>query len=122
LALSTPNFPREDYFRLIKKGLYGLKRSGSLYANGQKQKPIDLGFTPSDADECVFISADKAIIVCTYVDDDLICAQNQDQIDWIIAELGKTFKIRNLGAPTQFLGLDISRPDPRGPITLSQGT
>src|SRR5271169_3887344 len=117
-----PDHPRKDYVLLVNKGLYGLKQSGSLYANDQKKKLMELGFVPSEADECVFLSADERIIVETYVDDGLVCAEKQEEIDWVITELSKHYKLRNLGTPTKFLGMDISRPDPRGPITISQST
>ena len=117
-------FPRQQFVLKVNKGLYGLKQAGSLYANDQKNKLIALGFTPSEADECVYISADKRIIVATYVDDGLVCADTQGEIDWVISELSKFYSLRNLGTPTKFLGMDISRPadDPRGPVTVSQST
>ena len=119
-----PDHPRKDYVFQVNKGLYGLKQAGSLYNNDQKSKLVQLGFTPSEADECVFISADKRIIVATYVDDGLVCADTQEEIDWVISELSKHYKLRNLGSPNKFLGMDISHPenDPRGPITVSQST
>ncbi|TMI83023.1 MAG: hypothetical protein E6H10_08620 [Bacteroidetes bacterium] len=121
-GFEQPDHPRKDYVLLVNKGLYGLKQSGSLYANDQKKKLVELGFAPSEADECVFLSADKRIIVATYVDDGLVCAETQEEIDWVITELSKHYTVRNLGTPTKFLGMDISRPDPRGPITISQST
>src|SRR5271154_4100671 len=122
VGFEHPDFPRKDFVLLVNKGLYRLKQSGSLYSEDQKQKLMDLGFIPSEADECVFISADKRITVATYVDDGLVSAETQKEIDWVISELNKHYTVRNLGAPTKFLGLDIHRPDPRGPITVSQGT
>jgi transposase InsO family protein len=123
-GFEDPDYPREEYVLAVNKGIYGLKQSGSLYAEDQKAKLITLGFTPSDADECIYISADKRIIVATYVDDGLVTAETQEEIDWVISELGKDYTIRNLGPPTKFLGMDISRPqdDPHGPITVSQST
>ena len=111
-----------DYVLQVNKGLYGLKQSGFLFTNDAKDKLVALGFTPSDADECVFISADKRITVALYVDDGLISAEEQAEIDWLITELSKHYTIRNLGFPSKFLGLDVSHPDPRGPITISQST
>jgi len=122
IGFEHPDYPRADYVWLIKKGLYGLKQAGCLYANDQKSKLIEMGFTPSDADECVFISADKKVIVCVYVDDGLVCASTQQEIDSVITSLSQSYTIRNLGAPSKFLGLDISRSDPQGPITISQST
>jgi hypothetical protein len=122
VGFEHPDFPRDKFVLQVNKGLYGLKQSGSLYAEDQKKKLMDLGFVPSEADECVFLSADKRITVATYVDDGLVSAEEQSEIDWVISELNKHYTVRNLGAPTKFLGLDIHRPDPRGPITVSQGT
>jgi hypothetical protein len=79
-ALNTQIYPRKDFVLLVNKGLYGLKQSGSLYAEDQKQKLMALGFVPSEADECVFISADKKIIVATYVDDGLVLAETQHEL------------------------------------------
>jgi len=122
--VDNPEYPRDKYVLKVNKGLYGLKQAGALYANDQKSKLVALGFTPSEADECIYISANKRIIVATYVDDGLVCADTQEEIDWVISELSKHYKLCNLGPPTKFLGLDISCPldDPRGPITISQGT
>jgi hypothetical protein len=122
IGFDHPDYPSPDYVWLVKKGLYGLKQAGCLYANDQKGKLIDMGFTPSDADECVFLSADKRTIVAVYVDDGLVCAPTQQEIDSVISSLSQSYTIQNLGAPTKFLGMDISRPDPRGPITVSQST
>jgi transposase InsO family protein len=121
-SFNDPNYPRDQYVLKALKGLYGLRQAGYLFSNDTKQKMLDLGFTPSDADECVYISADSGIIVATYVDDGLVCAQTQQEIDWVLSELSKFYTIRNLGPPTKFLGLDIVRPHPRGPITISQST
>jgi hypothetical protein len=119
-----PEYPRDRYVLQVNKGIYGLKQAGALYSNDQKAKLVAMGFTPSEADECIFISADKRIIVATYVDDGLVSAENQEEIDWVISELSKHYKLRNLGTPTRFLGMDISRPkdDPCGPITVAQTT
>jgi hypothetical protein len=122
IGFEHPDYPRADYVWLVKKGIYGLKQAGCLYANDQKSKLIAMGFTPSDADECVFISADKNITVTIYVDDGLVCAPTQQEIDSVITSLSQSYTVRNLGVPTKFLGLDISRPDPYGPITVSQST
>jgi hypothetical protein len=121
-TFSNPRYPRKDYVLQALKSLYGFKQSGYLWSNDIKEKMLALGFTQSDADEGIFLSADKRITVAIYVDDGLIKADHQHEIDWVITELSKYYTIRNLGAPKKFLGLNIHRPDPRGPITISQGT
>ena len=117
-----PQYLHNKYVLQVNKSLYGLKQAGNLYANDQKKKLLNLDFTVLEADECVFISADKRITVATYVDNGLVSAHTQEEINWLIAELSQHYTIRNLDIPTEFLGLDISRPQPRGPITVSQAT
>jgi hypothetical protein len=121
-TFSDPRYPREHFVLQALKSLYGFKQSAYLWANDIKEKMLALGFIQSDADEGVFLSADKRITVAIYVDDGLIKAEHQDEIDWVITQLSKHYTIRNLGAPKKFLGLDIHRPDPHGSITISQGT
>jgi hypothetical protein len=115
---SSDDYPRDQYVLQAMKGLYGFKQSAHLWSNDIKEKMISLGFTQSDADEGVFLSADKRITVAIYVDDGLIKAEHQYEIDWVIAKLSK----HCLGFPKKFLGLNIHRPEPCGPITISQST
>jgi hypothetical protein len=121
-TFSDPQYPRSDYVLLALKSLYGFKQSAYLWSNDIKDKMITLGFVQSDADEGVFLSADKRITVAIYVDDGLVKAEHQEEIDWVITQLSKHYTIRSLGTPKKFLGLDIHRPDPCGPITISQST
>jgi Reverse transcriptase (RNA-dependent DNA polymerase) len=119
---SDSRYPREDYVLQVNKSLYGLKQSDNLWSNDITDKLISLDFVQSDADESLFISADKRVIVIIYVDDDLIKTSLQAEIDDLIAELSKFYIIHNLDSSKMFLGLDIHRSDPRGLITVFQET
>jgi hypothetical protein len=121
-TFSDSRYPRRDFVLQALKSLYGFKQSAYLWSNDIKEKLLALGFIQSDADEGVFLSANKHITVALYVDDGLIKAEHQQEIDWVITQLSNHYTIRNLGAPKKFLGLNIHRPDPRGSITISQGT
>jgi hypothetical protein len=115
---------RRDWVYLLNKALYGLKQSPLLWSNDLKQALIEIGFEQSDADESIFIydHNDKYIILAVYVDDILALAATQHEIQFVFNALSGKFKLRNLGPVKKFLGLDIHRPTPTGPIYLSQST
>src|SRR5579859_2212498 len=94
-TFSDPQYPRSDYVPLALKSLYGFKQSAYLWSNDIKDKMLNLGFIQSDADEGIFLSANKQIIVAIYVDDGLIKAEHQEEIDWVIAQLSKHYMIRS---------------------------
>ena len=114
----------KEYVYLLNKALYGLKQSPLLWSNDLKQALLDLGFKQSIADESIFILNNGSIyiILAVYVDDILVLAATQDQIQSIFTSLSAKFKLRNLGPVKKFLGLDIYRPFPTGSVFLSQST
>ena len=69
----------------LKKSLYGLKQSPRNYFKHLSSKLTQLGFKPSDADPCLFVS-DKCICL-VYVDDTLLFARTQDDIDEMVKGL-----------------------------------
>ena len=62
------------------------------------------------------------IILAVYVDDILALTASQHEIQFVFNALSRKFKLRNLGPVKKFLGLDIYRPTPTGPVYLSQST
>jgi Reverse transcriptase (RNA-dependent DNA polymerase) len=102
----------------LMKSLYGLRQSPRNYFNHLSAKLTKLGFVPSDADPCLFVS-DKCICL-VYVDDTLFFARSQTDIDEIVQGL------RNLNMDLEeesdvagFLGVLIDRR-PDGSIALLQ--
>ncbi len=62
---------------------------------------------PSDSDPCLFIG--KGSILITYVDDLLICARTQEEIDDLITKLqGNKCKICKEGTAEGYLGLQVT--------------
>src|SRR5579859_4352825 len=74
-TFSNPQYPRSDYILLVLKSLYCFKQSAYLWSNDIKDNMLNLSFIQSDADEGIFLSADKRITVAIYVDDGLIKAE-----------------------------------------------
>ena len=81
---------------------------------------FNLQFKQSDADESIFISADRSIILAIYVDDILILAPTNRQIDNTASHLQSFFTLRALGPVKCFLGMDITRKSTLGEINISQ--
>ena len=115
-----PQFPHDNYVLQLNKGLYGLKQSGHLWFNHIKNSLGSLGFKQSDADESVFTRHD--ITVAVYVDDFLVLSKSIENISNFESQLSQFYTIRNLGSVKRFLGMDVYRPTPTGPIYLSQST
>jgi hypothetical protein len=120
-----PQHPAKDWVLLLKKGLYGLKQSNRLWSNNVKKKLLSIGFRQSDADEAVFIREDEkggTLIVAVYVDDFLVASDSKEKIESLEKELSQSYTINNLGPVKRFLGINVYRPTPTGPIYLSQST
>ena len=80
----------------------------------------DLGFVQSKRDPCLWMHKGKSIILVLYVDDSLICAKTKRAIDKLIAALKLKFRLRELGQPTQILGMTVSYYQDHGVLALSQ--
>ena len=120
-----PKHPAKNWVLLLNKGLYGLKQSAWLWSNNVKSKLISKGFRQSDADEAVFIREEEnggITIVAVYVDDFLVISDTTEKIGILEKELSESYTINNLGRVKRFLGLNVYRPTPTGPIYLSQST
>jgi hypothetical protein len=83
------------------------------------------GFIRSIYDPCVYIkrvsnSIFGYVILVLYVDDMLIVAKNQANVDQLKAQLSAEFKMKNLGKAKRILGMDIDRDIKRGKLWLTQ--
>jgi Reverse transcriptase (RNA-dependent DNA polymerase) len=58
-----------DYVLLLLKSLYSLKQASRIWYLTLYEAIIDLGFTPSEFDPCIFISIERNMIIAIYVDD-----------------------------------------------------
>lgn len=78
-------FRQEGKVLKLKCSLYGLRQSPFYFFKCLRDALISRGFKESNNDLCLFISK-KVICVC-YVDDCLFLAQQQDDINKVIASL-----------------------------------
>ena len=95
---------------LLRKALYGLRQSPLLWFKKLSDKLGNaiIGICESNIEPCLWVHHDVCIYV--YVDDILI-AGTDESILIVKDVLFADFKMKDLGFPTKFLGLEIVRTD-----------
>ncbi len=87
---------------------------GTRPAEGLNQE----GFMQSKTDSCLFLWSDCIIVV--YVDDCLFFSPSATVIDKVIVSLSKTFKLKDEGNVSAFLGVQIAKDSKTKSISLTQ--
>ena len=106
----------------LNKSLYGLKQSSRLWGETLEKVLIKLGFkkTYSDASLYIYDRDNIKIIMPVFVDDITLASKSQEALDNFVIELGKHFKLRDLGPTTFLLGVEITRKREQRKLYLSQ--
>ena len=105
----------------ILRSLYGLKQAARDWNQLCVSNLTKIGFTQSDVDPCRLIHYERKIMILTHVDDIPIAAPKLEDVLWFKKELGKVFKIKDLGEPNKILGMEITRDRKNGTLKLDQG-
>lgn len=124
----APGFEKIDdntgkpYVWKLRKSLYGLRQSPSVWNLTIDKDLRRKGFTPSASDPCVYTkgSGDTYIMLTLFVDDLLLTGPSQQVLHDIRRELQRSFAMTDMGEATQILGIDIKQDLANGTITLSQ--
>ncbi|UYV68769.1 hypothetical protein LAZ67_6000770 [Cordylochernes scorpioides] len=105
----------------LKKAIYGLKQAGRSWNTKIASTLIKNNFKQSIVDPCLFTKNEEnhPIYLILYVDDMLLASDSEIIIQNTVKTLEKEFEIKNLGDPTQFIGIEISR-NREGELLLSQ--
>ena len=117
------SIPKDHVLRL-KKGIYGLKQAGRIWYQTMANGLIELGFTRSPSDSCLFyiLNPDKSdiILITTWVDDCIVSFSNPVSWNDMLKKICAKF---TLGTGTDFewcLGMAVSRNRDNGTICLHQ--
>lgn len=83
---------------------------------------IKMNFVRSKVDQGVYIKKknNRTVIIVTYVDDLLLLLNDVNLKNAIKEKLQSTFKIKNLGEVSKFLGINITRDRNGGIISIDQ--
>lgn len=107
-------------FRL-RKALYGLKQAARAWHAKLLEQLLQMGFTASEADPCMFYRGhgEERVYILIYVDDGIIIG-NRQMVQAALAAIAGAFQIKDVGEPTYFLGLQLQRDREAGKIWLGQ--
>ena len=110
----------ENYVCCLNKGLYGLKQSSRLWNKKLLGSLINLQFTQSEADPCVYtrLSGGDYMILAIWVDDGLLAFSDKRAGQSVIDHLRNKYKMK-AGPVEYFVGLNINRDRRKKTIHLS---
>ncbi|KAJ4721050.1 Retrovirus-related Pol polyprotein from transposon TNT 1-94 [Melia azedarach] len=114
---------KEDYVCKLKKSLYGLKQSPRQWYKRFDSYMIEIGYTRSPYDCCVYYSKatnGSLIYLVLYVNDMLIAAENKSDVQKLKDLLSVEFEMKDLGAARKILGMEIYRDRSKKKLFLSQ--
>ncbi|CAB80825.1 putative polyprotein [Arabidopsis thaliana] len=115
--------PNKDQVCLLKKSLYGLKQAPRQWNKKFNAFMMDQGFTRSLHDSCVYVkevSPDQFVYLLVYVDDMLIAGKSMAEVNKVKEGLSLNFEMKDMGAASRILGIDIERNREEGTLCLSQ--
>ncbi|XP_067145416.1 uncharacterized protein [Centruroides vittatus] len=113
---------KENWVCRLHKALYGLKQSGRVWQQTLKEKLMQIKLKRSISDDCLYYRAEgtKILLLLVHVDDIIIAYNHNKWVDEIKQGLTESFKLKDLGSPKSFLGIEIRKDSNTGKITLSQ--
>ncbi|XP_019158353.1 PREDICTED: uncharacterized protein LOC109155079 [Ipomoea nil] len=109
-----------DHVCHLQRSLYGLKQAPRAWFNRLHEFLLQTGFVASKTDVSLFhyTAGTSRVFLLVYVDDIIMMGDDSALVDSLLQRLATTFKIRDLGVPTFFLGIEtLSTPEG---ILLSQ--
>jgi hypothetical protein len=112
----------EDRIRILKKALYGLQRAPKMWHQTFSDWATQIGYVPSEFDQCMFIHSEKQQMMIIYVDDILMAAENAELIEEMCGLLMSRFESRVMGVPSYFLGMNILYNKDEGILKMYQKT
>ena len=100
-------------YKLVKS-IYGLKQAGRVwYETISKTLQKKLGFQQLHSDAGVHVlcqrEGDHEIILILYIDNLLLIGNSQPMIHSIKTQLKAVYQMKDLGAATSYLGIQITR-------------
>jgi hypothetical protein len=106
-----------DYVLQLVKNLYGQKQAGRVWYIWLTKRLLQMGFTQSKYDPCVFYYNGHVMLV--YVDDTILLGPTKEGIQEIMKKLKSCFNIEDEGDISDYLGVKVTKL-PNGNISLTQ--
>jgi len=95
----------------LRKSLYGLKQAPRCWFKKLSDALLRFGFVQGHEDYSFFSYTRKGMEfrVLVYVDDLLICGNDEYMVQKFMEYLGRCFSMKDLGKLKYFLGIEVSR-------------
>ena len=132
-AYLNANMPDEVYIKLPKicgdavdlvcrlwKALYGHPKAGNLWNTDFVEFMLQEGFKQCTRDKCLFYHPTVFFLLVLYVDDLMAACESKSFLKKFWRKLCARFKIRDLGTPTNFLGIEVNYMLEKRCVALSQ--
>lgn len=110
----------KDEIWKLQKGLYGLKQAPFIWYKTLRRALEAQGFTMCPHEPCIAYKSD--CIIAIYVDDLLICGRTDKTNTEVVKKLKLKFKMKDLGCPRIFLGMNIDINEDGIQISLREFT
>ena len=91
----------------LRKSLYGLKEAPREWFHKLTGQLLKLGFQDSKTDTSLYYTLNGPIYLLIYVDDILLLGPSLPKIQSLITSLSTSFKLKNLGPASRFLGIEF---------------
>ena len=119
-GMVTTNAAGDDVVLCLRKSLYGLKQAATEWNHTLDAWMRNNGFNASIKDPCLYVHAQRALHVLTYVDDLLIMGAESETVEWFKRKLTATFASTLGGHIKQYLGMVVKYDTTSRAITLTQ--
>ncbi|CAM9648245.1 unnamed protein product, partial [Ascophyllum nodosum] len=96
----------------LNKAIYGFVQAGRCWNNKFCDDMTAIGFEQAKVDPCVFrkvVDGEAEMVVVVHVDDILAHAKDQATMNRFAAELGRKFKLKDMGEAEYYMGCHITR-------------
>jgi len=106
----------------LNQALFGLRDSAFLWNEEMDCKLRQIGFHPLDDAPCVYVKGKgtELTIMMIHVDDFIIAAPTDEDIEKVVNELRQYYDLKDLGEPKQYLNCALHRDYDNCTITMSQ--
>src|SRR5882724_350292 len=113
IYMAQPDHFNDGTGRVLKlvRAIYRLKQAGHVWHQKLCHMLVNLRFSRSAADECVYIkkSRDSLLIITIYVDDLGLFATLKEEMVQLKGELKNHFNMTDLGEMKKILGIQVIR-------------
>lgn len=93
----------------LNRSIYGLKQAGRQWNLKLDDALQKFGLKKSKLDPCIYFSGDLSVLIAIYVDDFLLFFKNMEKLEETKQYLCRTFKMKDLGAVSNCIGMRIKQ-------------